>query len=132
MPRPNTSVFAPTAESTEMASTENPAKSSSTRLLSRSSTGFGRLLRGIAHAVAIRFWMAWPSPSAPYSAATVPTTTALVEPRRPSGRPSCSPMIGKVLSAELSAASWRSGLPCRKKPKIDEASSSSGKIATNA
>ena len=125
-------MFAPTADSTEMPSTETPAKSSSTRLLSRSSTGFGRLLRGIAQAVAIRFWIAWPSPSAPYSAATVPTTTAPDEPRRPSGRPSCSPMIGNVLSAELSASSCRPGLPWRMKPKIDEASSSSGKIATNA
>ena len=59
-------------------------------------------------------------------------TTAPVEPSSPSGAASWSPMIGKLLSAELSTSSWRSGRPCRMKPRIDEASSSSGKIAMKA
>ena len=127
-----TSVLEPTAESTEIPSTASPASSSSSRLFIRASTGLGRLLRGTAQAVLREFWMAWPSPEAPNSAARVPTTTTVVEPCMPSGRPSWSPMIGNCARAELSTWSWSSGRSCRMKPRIEEASSSSGKIAMKA
>ena len=129
---PNTSVLLPSAEKTESPSTPRPAPRSSTRLFKRIRNGFGRELRGTAHAVFMTFWIACPSPRAPYVAARAPTTTATTDPCRPSGRPSWSPMIGNRASAEVSTASWSSGLPWRMKPKIEEASSSSGKIATNA
>ena len=102
------------------------------RLRTRISTGLGRLLRGTDHAAFMTFWAAWPSPSAPYVAARTPTTTAVTDPVRPSGAPSCSPMIGNCARAESRASAWRSGRFWRTKPKIVEASSSSGKIATKA
>ena len=55
----------PSAESTEIASTATPALISSSRLLSRSSTGLGRLLRGTDQAMLVAFWIAWPRPSEP-------------------------------------------------------------------
>ncbi len=58
MPEPNTSVLAPRVDSTETASTAEPAMVSRSRLLKRVKNGFGRLLRGTAQAVFMVFWMA--------------------------------------------------------------------------
>ena len=41
-------------------------------------------------------------------------------------------MIGNWLSVEFRISCCSSGLPCSTKPRIEVASSSSGKIATNA
>ena len=57
-PGPNTSVLLPSAEKTEIASTDSPAKTRSSRLLRRIRTGLGRLLRGTAQAVFMTCWMA--------------------------------------------------------------------------
>ena len=80
----------------------------------------------------VAFWIAWPSPSAPYSAAREPRTIAVVDPLSPPGTPSSDPMIGNWASAESSTCCSRSGLPWSTKASADVPSSSSGKIATNA
>ena len=51
-------------------------------------------------------------------AVSTPTTVLTFEPVSASGRPSSSPMIGKVLNAESMTRSWKSGLPWRMKPKM--------------
>ena len=100
--------------------------------MSRSRIGLGRMLRGTDQATFSAFWRAWPRPSEPYVAATMPTTVLVVDPCSRSGRPSSSPMIGKVPRAESIIRSWKSGLPCRTQPKIVTASSSRGKTASTA
>ena len=92
----------------------------------------GRLLRGTDQAMLSAFWIAEPSPMAPYSAASEPMTMVVVEPVSPSGRRNWSPMIGNWLSAESSTCSDSSGFPWSTKPRIELASSSSGKTAKSA
>ena len=62
---PNTSVSLPSVDTMAIASTDVPTMASSTRLLSRSSTGLGRWLRGTDHATFSAFWSAWPRPIEP-------------------------------------------------------------------
>ena len=115
-----------------IASTEIPEIVSRARLLSRNATGLGRLLRGTDQATFKAFCSAWPRPSEPYVAASTPTTTPVVDPWSPSGRPSSSPMIGNVVSAESRTCFCSSSLPWRTNPKIDVASSRMGKTASVA
>ena len=58
-------VLLASTESTEIVITAAPAVITSSRLLSRSRIGLGRLLRGTDHAVFIAFWIAVPRPSEP-------------------------------------------------------------------
>jgi hypothetical protein len=62
---PNMSVSEPSAEMIETPRTATPEVTSSTRLLNRSTTGLGRLLRGTDQAMFWAFCSACPSPSAP-------------------------------------------------------------------
>ncbi len=57
-------------DSIATSSTVTPARTISTKLRNRLTSGLRRLLRGIAHAVLTAFCAAWPSPRTPYSAAS--------------------------------------------------------------
>ncbi len=129
---PNTSTWLDTLVSSATTASASPATIIQPRLLIRLTTGLSRLLRGIAHTTLTAFCAAWPSPIAPYVAARMPITTAVVLPWMPSGRPSWSPTIGNWASAELRMRCSSSGSPCRTKPRTAEAISSSGRIAMNA
>jgi hypothetical protein len=62
---PKTSVSLPIVDTMVIASTDSPAIVRSATLLRRSSTGFGRMLRGTDQATFKAFWSAWPRPSDP-------------------------------------------------------------------
>ena len=98
-------------DSTETASTERPAVVSNSRLLSRSRTGLGRLLRGTAQATLIAFWIGLAQAERAVERGQRADDDA--DGRSPAGpraRPSWSPMIGNWLSAELSTSCCSSGV----------------------
>jgi hypothetical protein len=119
-------------DSVVRASTARPPNATINKPRTRSRIGLRRLLRGTDHAMLVAFCTAVPRPIAPYVAARAPTTTAAVEPVRPSGLRNWSPRTGNWLRAESSTRCWSSGSPCSRKPRIEVASSRSGKIAKRA
>ena len=129
---PSTSVWLARMDRVVIASTARPPSISRSTLFTRSRIGFGRRLRGTDQATLVAFWIACPSPRAPYTAASDPSTTAVVEPVRPPGTPSSVLMIGNWESAESSTCCSSSGLPWSTTLRTDVPSSSSGKIAMNA
>ncbi len=90
------------ADPSTIATRPRPTEAISTRLLPRARNGLGRLLRGTAHTVLPACCRACATPSPPYSAPRMPTTTPVVPLPSEAGALSWSPTTGNSPRAELS------------------------------